>query len=803
MSSRKRSPRVIGLRRRRTYLANSTLENLESRLLLSQGTLIPEGFIGPVAPSAPASAPAAAPAAKTTGPAVGTPKLPAAPTTAWHAIQPIQLLGSPQATPNNSMGGPDQGSGTGGYTPLQLQTAYGLNTLLWGTVQANGAGQTIAVIDVGDNPGFVDSSSPNFVGSALNVFDTKYNLPDPTFTKYNQNGQTTNLPQPNKFWTTEIALDVEWAHSMAPMAKIDLVEATNSTTGPGPLMQAAYTAVTKLGASVVSMSFGYPLEYEGQGIVEQDMNSTFIEAALAVNPNVTFLASTGDHGELNGNAPNFPSTSPDVVAVGGTTLKLNSSNQWLSETGWSYGSDSYCPSCASGGGISSVFTEPTFQDDVQSSGNREVPDVSSDADPSTGVWVYDPYTNGTATPWGVVGGTSLSSPSWAGFIADADQGRQALYGNGPLDGPQETLPALYGVYGLGDAYSTYFHDITVGNNGFNAGPGYDLVTGIGSPRTQNLLPVLAAYGIASQAAVSVEPPSSVVQGGHFGTIVEAEDSAGALDIGFDGTATISLVPGTGPAGAPAFTPVTADFEGGVAVIDGLQLSTIGSGYQFEIAISSLPTVKTTTVSVMPNTSGNPTYYPVPVDSSIRNDLSLADGNSSSISDIYLVYDPTVGIYTVTQGELHISNTSLLTQKNIFIIGDDETDPTGVPVISAEGDQSRRGHHRYERRRGKHQRDDSRRRDLEGGVGRDAGGLTLPTGTGVGGGLLIEGGNVSLSHVNMRSNEAVGVTGARGSSGASIVAAPGGVGGTGKTGKGGAIYLASGSLTLKDDVIERQ
>ena len=172
------------------------------------------------------------------------------------------------------------------------------------------------------------------------------------------------------------------------------------------------------------MSFGADYEYEDFGAFEAELDQLYLEPALTANPNVTFLASTGRPAPIPG-MPNYPSVSPLVVAVGGTTLTLNASNQWENEIGWSYGSDAGSAGSAGGGGISTEYTEPSYQTGVQSSGSREVPDVSSDADPDSGVAVYDPADFGTKTPWVEVGGTSLSSPTWAGFIAIADQGRGA------------------------------------------------------------------------------------------------------------------------------------------------------------------------------------------------------------------------------------------------------------------------------------------------------------------------------------------------------------------------------------------
>ena len=196
-------------------------------------------------------------------------------------------------------------------------------------------------------------------------------------------------------------------------------------------------------------------------------------------PGVTFLASTGDNGANSA----YPAYSPNVVAVGGTTLQsLDSSGDYPGtgtngEIGWS----------GSGGGSSQYEPEPSYQQSVQNTGFRTVPDISADADPSTGVAVYDPYNFGTATPWGDVGGTSLSSPLLAGMVAIVDQGRVQNGG--------ETLSSsalLTALYRLEITKPSDFHDVLYGNNGFAAGPGYDMVTGIGSPNGSQLVPDLAA-----------------------------------------------------------------------------------------------------------------------------------------------------------------------------------------------------------------------------------------------------------------------------------------------------------------------
>src|SRR5262249_2126162 len=193
------------------------------------------------------------------------------------------------------------------------------------------------------------------------------------------------------------------------------------------------TAANAPGVNVVSMSFG-----AGESSDELGEDSLFIHTG------VTFLASTGDFGAPGG----YPAFSPNVVAVGGTTLNLDSSGNILGETGWS----------GSGGGGSLFEPKPDYQRALTSDPtHRIIPDVSYDSDPSTGFPVYDSFTQGSAAPWIQVGGTSDAAPQWAALIAIADQGR-ALAGLGSLSGRTQTLPMLYKSLPASD-----FHDITAGN----------------------------------------------------------------------------------------------------------------------------------------------------------------------------------------------------------------------------------------------------------------------------------------------------------------------------------------------------
>ena len=163
--------------------------------------------------------------------------------------------------------------------------------------------------------------------------------------------------------------------------------------------------------------------------------------ACSTCPGVTFVASTGDYGAAD---PEYPAFSPNVVAVGGTSLTLNADDSYNSETGWGYYSDSLGAFIGSGGGISLYEPEPAYQQGVQSTGSRTTPDVSLVADPATGAWIADPYNLDPSNPFEVVGGTSLSAPAWAGLLALVDQGRTAA-GESTLNSssPTEAQQALY------------------------------------------------------------------------------------------------------------------------------------------------------------------------------------------------------------------------------------------------------------------------------------------------------------------------------------------------------------------------
>jgi hypothetical protein len=461
--------------------------------------------------------------------------------------------------------------------PATIRHAYGIDQVMFGSVAGSGSGQTIAIVDAYDDPN---------VAADLQAFDAAYSLAaPPSLTKIGQTGSTalpgTDPAGRGNSWALEISLDVEWAHAVAPKANILLVEANSASLTD--LLAAVNTARQYSGVSVVSLSWG-DTEFSAASY-----NSYF--TTPGGHNGVTFIAASGDAGAYtsrSGMGVDWPPASPNVLAVGGTRLTVDGSGNYVSESGWGNGASSYSQG-GSGGGISQYVAQPAYQKGVvtQTSAYRAVPDVAFDADPSSGVAVYDSWDSSSA-PWFRVGGTSLAAPSWAGIIAIANQGR-ALAGLGTLDGPSQTLPMLYALP-AGD-----FHDITTGNNGYAAGPGYDLVTGRGTPIV-NLL----VQGLIGQAP----PPPAPVPSPTVGSLSVNPSSVLA-------GATITLTAGSvQDTTAATITSVTfyreSNGTGGLQIGDD---TLIGSAVE-----SGTTTTWTLSVSTSGLTPGGYTYYAVAADS---------------------------------------------------------------------------------------------------------------------------------------------------------------------------------------------
>ena len=343
-----------------------------------------------------------------------------------------------------------------GYSPSQIRHAYGFDLLSCAGANTCGAGQTIAIVDAYDDPN---------AESDLKTFSKTYGLPDCTtangcFSKVFASGSKVRADQG---WSLEISLDVQWAHAIAPGAKILLVEAPNNQLSS--LMSAVDVAVSK-GAMVVSMSWGSS-EFSG----ESGYDNHFSKAG------VVFFASSGDSGSTS-----YPAASPYVIGVGGTTLRLDSTGNLISaETAWS----------GSGGGRSAYENEPSYQSSygiTTTGGKRGIPDVSYNADPNTGVSVYDSVGYQGQKGWFVIGGTSAGSPQWAALAAIAAPAvpdGNALYNAASTTTTDPTTGKT--------EYALNYRDVTSGSNsgGYSSGSGYDLVTGLGSPLANNLISYLA------------------------------------------------------------------------------------------------------------------------------------------------------------------------------------------------------------------------------------------------------------------------------------------------------------------------
>jgi subtilase family serine protease len=327
-------------------------------------------------------------------------------------------------------------TGPSGYGPSDLQGAYALPSA------TAGSGATIAIVDAYDDPN---------VESDLGVYRAQFGLPPCTtangcFRKVDQSGGTT-YPRADRGWALEISLDVQMASAICPNCHILLVEAASN--GFANLMTAVDTAY-RMGATVISNSYGGS-EFSGETAYETHFN----------HPGVPITVSSGD----GGYGVEYPAASQFVTAVGGTTLSraaVTASNpRGWTETTWS----------GAGSGCSAYVSKPAWQQDPGCA-NRAVADVSADADPNTGVAVYDSFKYQGRSGWFVVGGTSASAPIVASVYA--------LAGN--------ATTTTYGSYPYGHASALF--DVTAGSNGTcsssaaylcTAGAGYDGPTGLGTP----------------------------------------------------------------------------------------------------------------------------------------------------------------------------------------------------------------------------------------------------------------------------------------------------------------------------------
>lgn len=344
------------------------------------------------------------------------------------------------------------------YTPPQVAAAYNFPT------DVNGAGEAVAILELGGG----------FSQNDLNTYFGGLNITAPSVTAVGVDGGT-NSPGVDQNADGEVMLDIEVVGGVAPGAKIFVYFAPNTDQGfLDALSNAVHDNTNK--PSVVSISWGGP-EDSWTPQARAQMEQILTEGAAL---GVTVTAASGDNGSSDGvndgkQHVDFPASAPHALACGGTSLQL-ASGQISSETVWNNGPGNG----ACGGGISIEFPVPPYQSAEHMPSNvdtgqpgRGVPDVAGDADPQTG---YQILVDGTQQ---TIGGTSAVAPLWAGLTALMNESLKK-----PLGFLQ---PQIYAAAASG------FHDITQGNNGnYQAGPGWDPCTGLGSPNGAALLQALSA-----------------------------------------------------------------------------------------------------------------------------------------------------------------------------------------------------------------------------------------------------------------------------------------------------------------------
>jgi subtilase family serine protease len=383
------------------------------------------------------------------------------------------------------------------YSPAQFEKAYDLAPLHNHGI--NGKGETIAIVDSFGSP---------TIANDLHVFDQTFGLPDPPSLKIIAPAGPIPAFDPTNSdmvgWAEETTLDVEWSHVFAPGANILLVETpvseTEGVTGFPEIVKAENYVIDHNMADVISQSFGATEQTFPSKASLLGLRGAFINA---YNHQVTVLGASGDAGatdyQLNLSdlythpVNSWPSSDPLVTSVGGTQLTLDDAgNRLAPDVVWN---DGYG---AGGGGVSSVFSRPGFQFGVRKvvDGHRGTPDISLSAAVDGAVVFYFTFVPGREG-YHLVGGTSEAAPEFAGIVAMADQ--LAHHRLGLLN---DRLYQLHGSH-------SGIVDVTIGNNsfgpftnsdgntytvvGYNAGPGFDLASGLGTIDAAYFVPALAGH----------------------------------------------------------------------------------------------------------------------------------------------------------------------------------------------------------------------------------------------------------------------------------------------------------------------
>jgi hypothetical protein len=381
---------------------------------------------------------------------------------------------------------PQNYSGT--YNPSEIQTAYDISPVLARGLE--GQGETIGIIDA------YDSATPApVVAEDLANFDSCYNLPAANLTiAYPVPGGNLNNTY-SSGWGLETALDTEWSHATAPLANMTLVMSPNSAYG---LYFGLDWLVASRSVDVVSISWGEPefglyngfsgpCSYQCNASSDGSMATLGPVIAQAASEGIDVFAASGDCGANGGTGvftPWYPASDPHAIGVGGTVLTMNSTYAYTFESGWN-GSEQYCwfNGGGSGGGFSSLPRTPWQAGigvDSFTNTTRGVPDVSLVAADPLGI-VYNGSTD-------YVEGTSDAAPQWAGMGAIIGSAK----GGGP---PGYLAPTFYQIMNSAD-YTSDFHPVVVGNNGYAAGFGWNPVTGIGTPNFSNLLSTVLNHTVS-------------------------------------------------------------------------------------------------------------------------------------------------------------------------------------------------------------------------------------------------------------------------------------------------------------------
>jgi subtilase family serine protease len=378
------------------------------------------------------------------------------------------------------------------YSPAQFRTAYGFNSLLaHGT---DGQGTTVALIELASSPP-TQFPPVTDIRQDLTRFDGVFRLPAAKVAVDN------SLARSQTPWLSsgEETQDTEIVHAIAPDALIrEVLVNQNSLADPASAVKAFTAALLRASTESDVISFSASL---GEHYVTPAESAALHQALETIRArHVTVVAASGDFGASSD--PSFdegtdkevsqPASDPLVLSVGGTTLTASTkTGAYQSETAWNtLPSEPGGHSSASGGGFSHVFTRPGYQNGVRGIGAmRGVPDVAADAGFDSGMAIV--ISDSTQYLIGPATGTSAATPLWAALIALADQ--QAHHDLGFVN------PAIYRI-AQSPAYTAAFHDVTSGNNtlknppvtitGYQAGRGWDPVTGWGSPNAQVLVPLL-------------------------------------------------------------------------------------------------------------------------------------------------------------------------------------------------------------------------------------------------------------------------------------------------------------------------